>query len=247
MATMANNNISNNNNNSDVSSNSSTDDKKVLSIFAYLDVDHSGFLSMAELEIGMRALGVAPSQASLDHLFHKIDLDTDGRIQLGEFKFFYSERKKELRAVFDKLDANVDGKITSAEIAAAIERVGMKVSNNQLRDLMRRFDTNNSGRISFEEFCNALLLLPAVNPEAVFDAFLNATPLEVAQGEYNLPKDNPKDLGPKSKKSMLMEIGHQLYYGGVVSTNTSVLISVNIDMYVLTEVHILFAQILQCI
>jgi Ca2+-binding EF-hand superfamily protein len=176
---------------------------------------------LEELEIGMRALGVAPPspealKRDLGMLFHKMDLDHDGKIQLAEFKFFYQERKKELRVVFDKLDENVDGRVTSAEIAAAIQRVDLKVSSNQLRELMKRLDTNNSGRISFTEFGSSLLLLPSVNPEAVFDKFLEATPVEVAQGEYNLPKDNPKDLEkPRSKNSMWVEIGHQLYYGGV--------------------------------
>jgi solute carrier family 25 phosphate transporter 23/24/25/41 len=198
---------------------SEPNEQKLKSVFESLDINNDGYLTIDELEIGMRALGVAPpSKEACRGLFKHIDSNEDGKIQLAEFRQFYFQRRKELRAVFDKLDANYDGKITSAEVAAAIERVNLKASSNQLRAIMAKLDLNNSGRISFDEFLSSLLLIPSLNPEAIFESFLVKTPLEVAQGEYNLPKENPKELAdsPKSKeKSVWTEISHQLYYGGV--------------------------------
>lgn len=175
----------------------------------------------------MRALGVAPpSKENCKSLFHHIDSNKDGKIQLPEFRQFYYQRKKELRVVFDKLDSNYDGRITSSEVAAAVERVNLKASSNQLRIIMSKLDLNKSGKISFDEFLSSLLLIPSVNPEAVFESILVEVPLEIAQGEYNLPKDNPKVLADsplsslsssekKKKRSMWNEICYQLYYGGV--------------------------------
>lgn len=139
--------------------------------------------------------------------------------------------------------------MTSTDVANAIQAANMKVSSSQLRTIMtllNRDKKNNSGtttsgtasdgtkyRITFEDFCDSLLFVPTINPEAVFEAIIDHVPIDVAQSEYAFPKSSPTavptastdhktgagDTKVKSNWEMIersaIEIGQQLYYGGV--------------------------------
>jgi len=53
---------------------------------------------------------------------------------------------------FKAVDANNDGKITKRELKAAIEEGGFQVGEDEVNELMERYDKNGDGVISFAEF-----------------------------------------------------------------------------------------------
>jgi solute carrier family 25 phosphate transporter 23/24/25/41 len=187
-------------------------------IFDKIDTNHDGSLSVEELEIGLRALGVPPvSRDKIAELFRAIDINADSRISPEEFEAFCTKRKNDIKKVFTELDLNSDGEVDSIELRTAIESAGLKVSSDQLRMLLRMLDGNRSGKLDLQAFTDALLLLPSINPAAVFDAYLSA-PFEVAQSEYSLPRDTkpPASIADaKRPKSMLEELRYQIYTGGL--------------------------------
>lgn len=62
--------------------------------------------------------------------------------------------KRALRLVFNKLDADASGLVTPAELAAAVNALGVSVPAAQLRETFLDIDAEGTGRISFDAFAN---------------------------------------------------------------------------------------------
>jgi Ca2+-binding EF-hand superfamily protein len=59
---------------------------------------------------------------------------------------------EDLRALFIKIDANGDGRITSDEFQQAITKYSLDYTSEQMSDLVYILDTNNNGHIDYTEF-----------------------------------------------------------------------------------------------
>lgn len=55
-----------------------------------------------------------------------------------------------------KLDKNGDKVLDFGEFSAGLRGLGVHVTDHEEQTLMRRFDLNNDGKISMEEFYNTL-------------------------------------------------------------------------------------------
>lgn len=128
---------------------------------------------------------------------------------MAEYKAFALNRIAELRAVYDSIDNNNDGHLTTEELRQAANTLGLRISSEQLRELHRRADSDHDGRISFDEFSCFLLLLPSVNPRAIFEAF-NVIMIEHAQSEYTPPVEVLS-----REQSLLAVLATKLYSGGI--------------------------------
>lgn len=61
-------------------------------------------------------------------------------------------KRKTLKAAFDKKDTDGSGYLERSEIVSALGSTGIIASDEALDDLMASIDTNNDGRIEFQEF-----------------------------------------------------------------------------------------------
>lgn len=59
---------------------------------------------------------------------------------------------EDLRKIFIQMDLNGDGRIETAEFKEALTSIGMKFTNDEVKELMGSLDTNNSGFIDYTEF-----------------------------------------------------------------------------------------------
>ena len=120
----------------------------------------------------------------------ELDANKDRRISASEFDAFCDKRRANIRQVFRDVDADGDGQIDSKELRRAVERAGLKISDEQLRAAFKRMDLDRDGRLSFEEFESTLMLLPhGANPEAVFDAFAHRAFVDDPDGFMTMPRD----------------------------------------------------------
>ena len=138
----------------------------------------------------MRRRGIAVSDDQLRSMLGELDANKDRRISASEFDAFCDKRRANIKQVFRDVDADGDGQIDSKELRRAVERAGLKISDEQLRAAFKRMDLDRDGRLSFEEFESTLMLLPhGANPEAVFDAFAHRAFVDDPDGFMTMPRD----------------------------------------------------------
>ena len=58
----------------------------------------------------------------------------------------------DLRNVFNLFDADGSGTINIDELSTALQTLGQKVTQEELQELMKEMDTDESGTVEFEEF-----------------------------------------------------------------------------------------------
>ena len=94
------------------------------------------------------------------------------------------EQHRRIRAVFDAMDTERDGRLSVAELRWGLRELGVKCSSAQLAALVERIDANHDEEISYEEFAAFLGQLPSVNAVAVFELFQEEVQYDDANGEY---------------------------------------------------------------
>lgn len=177
-------------------------------VFSSLDHDGDGVISVEELEAGLKQLELPVSRTEAQRFFNLIDLDNDGQISFSEFKTFTQYRQRQLRRIFNLLDRNQDGSLSSDEMKQAIYTLGLSVSTKQLKEVMKSL-ASETGELDYERFRRALLLLPTVNPDAIFEAY--ETIDDGASETFSRQRDLKTGVG----QSTLTAIGTQLYAGGI--------------------------------
>jgi len=101
--------------------------------------------------LAMANMSTVSQVEELRKVFTSIDTESDGNLTFSEFKegmtaFNYSE--KEIQTMFRMMDVDEDGKIQYAEFLAATIETTARFSEDMILENFRRFDTNNSGKIS---------------------------------------------------------------------------------------------------
>ncbi|CAH1788764.1 unnamed protein product [Owenia fusiformis] len=56
------------------------------------------------------------------------------------------------RKVFDRLDRDGSGSISSGELKVALEEVGHRPSDEEVQELVKQIDTDGNGEVEWEEF-----------------------------------------------------------------------------------------------
>ncbi|KAJ4961517.1 hypothetical protein NE237_021427 [Protea cynaroides] len=66
----------------------------------------------------------------------------------------YLENMEELEKIFQRFDANGDGKISSTELANVINSLGTDTSPEEIQRMMAEIDTDGDGYIDLQEFAD---------------------------------------------------------------------------------------------
>ena len=67
-------------------------------------------------------------------------------------KILSEEKLVELRCAFDLFDNDNDGKIDIAELGKAIQKMGQKLTEDDLKEMIKEVDSDYNGTIEFSEF-----------------------------------------------------------------------------------------------
>uniref|UniRef100_A0A0B7BT72 EF-hand domain-containing protein n=1 Tax=Arion vulgaris TaxID=1028688 RepID=A0A0B7BT72_9EUPU len=91
-------------------------------------------------------------------LFLEIDANEDKQVTWEEFVHAVTAKdakevtRVELEAQFQSLDVDKSGKLNKYEVKSLCQKLNVKVSDQQLDDLIDRADHNDDGEISYDEF-----------------------------------------------------------------------------------------------
>lgn len=168
---------------------------KVREVFAKLDANGDGHLTRDELHDGLKLLKLPATEADVDALLARLDVDKDGNVSLLEFEAFAMAQSKLLRKVFDDLDADKSGTIDVEEVRGSLQRLGMKYDDGAVTKLIKRIDVDGNGKIDFNEWQTFLLLVPSATVDAIFHYWEDAMmAFDSEDGVILPPAHKPKTL-----------------------------------------------------
>ncbi|KAJ0016474.1 hypothetical protein Pint_09935 [Pistacia integerrima] len=134
--------------------------KGLKAMFANMDTDNSGTITYEELKSGMARLGSKLSEAEVKQLMEAADVDGNGTIDYIEFisatmHRHRLERDEHLFKAFQYFDKDSSGYITRDELETAMKEYGIG-DEASIREVISEVDTDNDGRINYEEFCTMM-------------------------------------------------------------------------------------------
>ncbi|CAK8564378.1 unnamed protein product [Lathyrus sativus] len=131
--------------------------KGLKAMFANMDTDGSGTITYEELKTGLARIGSRLSETEVKQLMEAADVDGNGSIDYLEFisatmHRHRLERDEHLYKAFQYFDKDNSGHITREELETAMTKHGI-ADEATIKDIISEVDTDNDGRINYEEFC----------------------------------------------------------------------------------------------
>ncbi|CAL5062531.1 unnamed protein product [Urochloa decumbens] len=131
--------------------------KGLKQMFMNMDTDNSGTITYEELKAGLAKLGSKLSEAEVKQLMEAADVDGNGSIDYVEFitatmHRHRLERDEHLFKAFQYFDKDNSGFITRDELESALIEHEMG-DTSTIKEIISEVDTDNDGRINYEEFC----------------------------------------------------------------------------------------------
>ncbi|KAE9614233.1 putative serine/threonine-protein phosphatase with EF-hands [Lupinus albus] len=134
-------------------------------IFRSFDRNNDGSLTQLELSSLLRSLGLKPSPEQLEIFIQKADRNNNGVVEFSEFVALVAPEllpaespytEEQLRELFRMFDRDGNGYITAAELAHSMAKLGHALTCEELSGMIKEADTDGDGRISFQEFSQAI-------------------------------------------------------------------------------------------
>jgi len=129
------------------------DVQRLRTVFHQIDTDTTQTISVSELAVALRRLGL-PAGQGVEKLMAQMDFDDDGTLNLEEFLVATSEmqmiyHQNNIWWAFCEYDTNRDGTITVQELRAILA----DEPEEDIRKYMAEYDLDKDGRINYEVRC----------------------------------------------------------------------------------------------
>uniref|UniRef100_A0A1J3JAS2 Calcium-binding protein CML37 n=1 Tax=Noccaea caerulescens TaxID=107243 RepID=A0A1J3JAS2_NOCCA len=141
------------------SGSSSLNVDELRTVFDYIDANSDGKISGTELQSCVSLLGGALSSREAEEVVKISDVDGDGFIDFAEFLKLMEgedgsdvERRRELKAAFKMYVTEGEEFITAASLRRTLSRLGESCTVDACKVMIRGFDQNDDGVLSFDEF-----------------------------------------------------------------------------------------------
>ncbi|CAD6214060.1 unnamed protein product [Miscanthus lutarioriparius] len=126
-------------------------------MFALMDTDKDGRVTVEELKAGLRKVGSKLAEPEMELLMEAADVNGNGYLDYGEFVAITIHLQRlsndaHLRKAFLFFDKDSSGYIERAELADALADDAGHTDEAALNNILQEVDTNKDGRISFDEF-----------------------------------------------------------------------------------------------
>ncbi|PLB34276.1 calcium-binding mitochondrial carrier protein [Aspergillus candidus] len=138
-------------------------DRRIADLWESLGVSKSGRLDLNGLKKGLKKIDhpLKNADSMLGNVLHAVDTNGDGFIDYSEFRAFVDHTEYGLSQLFQNIDRNRNGEIDKNELKSAFSNSEVTVSSAKLEAFFSDVDTNKDGVISYEEWRDFLLFLPA--------------------------------------------------------------------------------------
>lgn len=137
------------------------EERFIKDLFRVFDVNKNGTISKSEVEKALRATG-NPTKAEVAEVLAEMKWDGVKDITYDKFAAciskYLSQKKsteqltKDYRDAFKVFDKNNDGFINKAELKVIMTKLGDKLSDKEVEDMIRTVDKDKDGKLSYDEY-----------------------------------------------------------------------------------------------
>ena len=130
--------------------------------FVLFDKNGDGSISKDEFKEALRLFGQKPTDMQLQEMINSVDKDGSGAIEFSEFTILMGKHLKEkdseveLKAAFNFFDIDRDGFITAPELRVVLRKLGEKMTDEEIDDIVKEGDKDGDGRINYQEFLDIM-------------------------------------------------------------------------------------------
>ena len=125
---------------------------------------------------------------------------TQGSIERKRQQDITPEQKQEIKEAFDIFDINKIGTIDIYELKTAMRSLGFDPTKNELMEITKEFDRNQTGRIGFPDFM-----------EAMSKKYIERNPTELILKAFKLfDSDGSGRISLKNLKRVAKEVGENV-------------------------------------
>lgn len=132
-------------------------------VFDILDSDHSGSIDIKELAMGLRAMGLNPTEGEVRELMNAADVNHDGKLSYDEFSRLFSEcysnsstSREQVEQFFNSLDKDKSGTLDASELREALIGGPEPLTEEEINTIIQDFDKNHDGKINLQEFLDGI-------------------------------------------------------------------------------------------
>uniref|UniRef100_A0A8B9P9J6 Calmodulin-like protein 4 n=2 Tax=Apteryx TaxID=8821 RepID=A0A8B9P9J6_APTOW len=132
--------------------------------FSLYDKKQKGKIKATDLIVVMRCLGASPTPGEVQKHLHLHKIDRNAELDFSTFlNIMYRQMKqeepeKEILTALSMIDRQKKGFITAAELRAKLTRLGEKLSEAEVDDLLKEAKVGPNGTIKYEEFVRTISL-----------------------------------------------------------------------------------------
>ncbi|KAI5059068.1 hypothetical protein GOP47_0025387 [Adiantum capillus-veneris] len=135
--------------------------QEIREIFDLFDVDNSGTIDAEELQQAMRSLGFESRTEEIDQMIREIDANDSGSIEFEEFlqmmtgKIGERASTEEISKLFDQFFKDPKtGTVTYQYLKTAVLQLGLKITDEELWEMIAEADYDGDRQLNREEFVN---------------------------------------------------------------------------------------------
>merc|ERR1712080_29587 len=120
--------------------------------------DGDGSVASSQVSAIMRSFGQNPSEAEIQDMVNKVDMDGSGMLSFPEFltmmglKAESENAEDEIREAFQVFDGDGNGFINRQELAVVMGNFGESLTQEEIQGMIDQADIDGDGVINYEEF-----------------------------------------------------------------------------------------------
>ncbi|KAL6104109.1 uncharacterized protein ACO6RY_13908 [Pungitius sinensis] len=129
-------------------------------LFAKLDKNKDGLISVSELENEMKKHGILLVDRKVQNIIDSYDKNKDGLLDYKEFLNYMMDRERKWKIHFHDLDKNKCGVIDQEEIICLFKELGVAISKANAKTIIQMMDKDSSMTVDWAEFLHYVILNP---------------------------------------------------------------------------------------
>jgi Ca2+-binding EF-hand superfamily protein len=130
--------------------------------FNLFDNEGTGTIDPKELKAAMQSLGFETKNPTIYQMFADLERECHGPIDFERFldgitsKLGDRESREGIAKIFNLFDVERKGSITLKDLKRVSKELGESMTDDELREMLERADSNGDGEISLDDFYNIM-------------------------------------------------------------------------------------------